>query len=172
MPTVTPAVTRAAAVGTAIAALSVLGFTALVNSQSGAGPRPTTASSPTRPVTPVPVSTLPGVEAPPTRPSISAAQKKAWLRRLAGTWVRDGKHTYFRFHLNGSGEWSAFGQNLWTGTATPRDARHFDLSDPDGHGGAYWQVTLLADRKMRFAGTRQMFTRAQSGLNRGAKPPV
>jgi hypothetical protein len=159
MRTLTPAVTRAAAVGTAVAAVGVLGFTALVNSQSGA--RPQAASpSPTRPVTPVPVSTMPGVEAPESTPHLTAAQKRAWLRRLAGTWARDNKHTYFRFHLDGSGEWKAFGQNLWTGTATPRDARHFDLSDPDGHGGAYWQVTLLRGGKMLFAGTRQTFRKA------------
>jgi hypothetical protein len=159
MRTVTPAVTRAAAVGTAVAAVAVLGFTAIVNSQSGAR-QPTAASSPTRPVTPVPVSTLPGVEPPPTRPRITVAQKKAWLRGLAGTWARDGRNTYFRFHVDGSGEWSAFGQKLWTGKATPRDARHFDLSDPDGHGGSYWQVTLLSGRRMWFAGTRQTFRKA------------
>jgi hypothetical protein len=160
MRTLTPAVTRAVAVGTAVAAVGVLGFTALVNSQSGARPQAASSPSPTRPVMPVPDSTLPGVETPESTPQITAAQKKAWLRRLAGTWTRDTKHTYFRFHLDGTGEWNAFGQTLWTGKATPRDARHFDLSDPDGHGGAYWQVTLLGGGKMLFAGTRQMFQKA------------
>jgi hypothetical protein len=116
--------------------------------------------SATRPVTPVPVSTMPGVEPPQSRPHLTLAQKKAWLRRLAGTWSRDAKNTYFRFHLDGTGEWKAFGQNLWTGKATPRDARHFDLSDPDGHGGAYWRVTLLGRGRMLFAGTRQTFRKA------------
>jgi hypothetical protein len=151
-----PAVTRAAAVGTAVAAVGVIGFTALVNSQSGARPQAASPSQ-TRPVAPVPVSTLPGVEPPQSTPHVTAAQKKAWLRRLTGTWTRDAKHTYFRFHSDGTGEWKAFDQNLWTGTAVPRDARHFDLSDPDGHGGAYWQVTLLGGDKMLFAGTRQTF---------------
>lgn len=160
MRALTPAVTRAAAVGTAVAAVGVLGFTALVNSQSGARPQAASSPSATRPVTPVPVSTMPGVEPPRSTPHLTAAQKKAWLKRLTGTWTRDAKNTYFRFHLDGTGEWKAFGQNLWTGKATPRDARHFDLSDPDGHGGAYWQVTLVGRGKMVFAGTRQTFQKA------------
>ncbi|MDN3355430.1 hypothetical protein [Actinomadura sp. DC4] len=161
MRAITPAVTRAAAVGTAVAAVGVLVFTALVNSQSGNAPRAAASSSPTRPVTPVPVSTLPGVEPSKSAPPhVTAAQKRSWLKRLTGTWTRDTKNTYFRFHKDGSGEWQAFGQSLWTGTATPRDARHFDLSDPDGHGGAYWQVTLLGGGKLLFAGTRQTFVRS------------
>jgi hypothetical protein len=160
MRALTPAVTRAAAVGTAVAAVGVLGFTALVNSQSRARPQAVPTPSATRPVTPVPASTMPGVEPPRSTPHLTLAQKKAWLRRLAGTWSRDAKNTYFRFHLDGTGEWKAFGQNLWTGKATPRDARHFDLSDPDGHGGAYWQVTLLGRGRMLFAGTRQTFRKA------------
>lgn len=160
MRTVTPALTRAAAVGTAAAAVGVLVFTAIVNAQSGerAAPTPTRA----RPVTPVPASTLPGVKTPedaPTRP-ITAAQKRVWLRRLAGTWSRDAKNTSFRFRADGSGAWVAFGQNLWTGTASPRDATTFDLSDPDGHGGAYWRVTLLGGGRMRFAGTGQIFRKS------------
>jgi hypothetical protein len=158
MRTVAPAVTRAAAIGTAVAAVGVLAFTAFVNSQSA---HPQARPAPTRPVTPVPVSTLPGsVDSPAdgtTRPRVTARQKKLWLRGLAGTWTRDVKHTYFRFHADGSGEWVAFGQKLWTGKAAPRDARTFDLSDPDGHGGAYWQVKLLGGRKLLFAGTRQTF---------------
>lgn len=160
MRTVTPAVTRAAAVGTAVAAVGVLAFTALVNAQSGerAAPAPT----PTRPVTPVPVSTLPGVRTPDDAPTrrVTAAQQRAWLRRLAGTWSRDAKNTYFRFHADGSGAWVAFGQNLWTGTAAPRNATTFDLTDPDGHGGGYWQVTLLGGGRMRFAGTGQTFRKS------------
>jgi hypothetical protein len=116
------------------------------------------------PSTPIPDSTLPGsVDAPgdaPTAQHVSAARKRAWLRGLTGTWTRNGKQTYFRFHADGSGEWVAFGQKLWTGTATPRGATRFDLSDPDGHGGAYWQVRLLGHRKLLFAGTRQTFTRS------------
>ena len=171
MRTVAPAVTRAAAIGTAVAAVGVLAFTAVVNSQ---GTHRQIRAAPTRPVTPVPVSTLPGsIDAPAEgtdRPHVTARQKKLWLRGLAGTWTRDGRHTYFRFHADGSGEWSAFGQKLWTGKATPRDAKTFDLSDPDGHGGDYWQVTLLRGRKLLFAGTRQTFVKAlrhHSGSSRG-----
>jgi hypothetical protein len=163
MRTVAPAVTRAAAIGTAVAAVGVLAFTAVVNSQ---GTHRQVRAAPTHPVTPVPVSTLPGSVDPPAegtnRPRVTARQKKLWLRGLAGTWTRDGKHTYFRFHVDGTGEWNAFGQKLWTGKATPRDAKTFDLSDPDGHGGDYWQVRLLSGRKLLFAGTRQMFAKAVS----------
>lgn len=160
MGTVAAAVTRAAAVGTAAAALGVLAFTAIVDSQNGHGqPRPT----PTRPVTPVPVSTLPGsVDSPDADASgspVTAAQRRRWLRKLVGTWTRDTKNTYFRFHSDGSGEWVAFGQELWTGTVRPRDARNFDLADPAGHGGTYWRVTLLGHGRLLFAGTRQTFTK-------------
>lgn len=160
MRTVPPAVTRAAAVGTAVAAVGVLAFTALVNAQSGQ--RVVSTPTPTRPVTPVPVSTLPGVKTPDDTPThhVTAAQKHAWLRRLAGTWSRDGKNTYFRFRADGSGAWVAFGQNLWTGTAVPRDATTFDLSGTNGNGGGYWQITLLGGGGMRFAGTGQTFRRS------------
>jgi hypothetical protein len=162
MRTVAPAVTRAAAIGTAVAAVGVVGYTAYVNSQ--AAPRPVQAA-PTRSASPVPVPTLPGTVDPPAdgtnTPQVTARQKRLWLRALTGTWARDAKHTYFRFRRDGSGQWMAFGQNLWTGKATPRDARTFDLSDPDGHGGSYWQVTLLGRGRMLFAGTRQTFTKVQ-----------
>lgn len=161
MRTVGIAVTRAAAIGTAAAAAGVLAFTAIADSQSGS---PRAQPTPTRPVTPVPASTLPGsVDSPDDgtiAPRVTAAQKKRWLRGLAGTWTRNVKNTYFRFHVDGSGEWVAFGQKLWTGKATPRGPRTFDLSDPDGHGGAYWQVRLIGGRRMLFAGTRQTFTKA------------
>lgn len=161
MRTVAPAVTRAAAIGTALAAVGVLGFTAYADlsrpPDAGHAARP----APTRPPTPVPVSTLPGSidspDAEATGPRVTAAQAKTWLKRLTGTWTRDGKNTYFRFHADGSGEWTAFGQRLWTGKATPQDATTFDLSDPDGHGGAYWRVTLLGRRRLLFAGTRQTY---------------
>ena len=160
MRTVAPAVTRAAAIGTAAAAVGVLAYTAIANSQAGTTrPRP----APTRPASPVPVSTLPGsIDSPAdeaTTPRVSAARKKAWLRGLSGTWTRNVKNTYFRFHADGSGEWVAFGQKLWSGTATPRDAKTFDLSDPDGHGGAYWQVKRIGAHKLLFVGTRQTFTK-------------
>jgi hypothetical protein len=154
MRTVAPAVTRAAAIGTAVAAVGVLGFTALVDYNAGTKPAPT----PTHPVTPVPVSTLPGsIDSPPAAPSVSAAHRKKWLKVLAGTWLRDSGNTFFRFRSDGSGEWSAFGQKLWTGRATPRDPRTFDLTDTDGHGGDYWRITLLGGGKLLFAGTRQTF---------------
>jgi hypothetical protein len=168
MRTVAPAVTRAAAIGTAAAAVGVLAFTAIADSQAGhrapsAGTTPE-QQAPTHPVTPVPDSTLPGsVDSPAgdaTDSHVTVAQKKRWLHGLTGTWTRNVKNTYFRFHADGSGEWVAFGQKLWTGTATPRDARNFDLSDPDGHGGAYWQVKLIGRHRLLFAGTRQTFTRA------------
>jgi hypothetical protein len=163
MRTVGPTVTRAAAIGTAAAAVGVLAFTAYVDSQGSVRPAPRPAPT-THPVTPVPVSTLPGAVDEPsdaaTAPHVTAAQAKVWLRGLTGTWTRNVKNTYFRFHADGTGEWVAFGQKLWTGKATPRDARTFDLSDPDGHGGAYWQVRLLGHRKMLFAGTRQTFAKA------------
>lgn len=159
MGTVGAAVTRAAAIGTAAAALGVLAFTALADSQPGRQQRPRPA--PTRPTTPVPVSTLPGsIDSPDaSAPPVTAAQRKRWLQELVGTWARNTKNTYFRFHSDGSGEWVAFGQELWTGTVHPRDARTFDLADPGGYGGAYWQVRLLGHGKLLFAGTRQTFTR-------------
>ncbi|MGI5228365.1 hypothetical protein [Actinoallomurus sp. CA-142502] len=158
MRTFAPAVTRAAAAGTALAAVGVLVFTAVVNAQSGSrSPRPVA----THPVTPVPVSTLPGsVDSPGATPTVPARQTRAWLRALTGTWTRNVKNTYFRFHTDGSGEWVAFGQKLWTGKATPRDAKTFDLTDTDGHGGSYWQVRLLSRDRLLFAGTNQTFTRS------------
>ena len=158
MRTLAPAVTRAAAAGTALAAVGVLVFTAVVNAQSGSHPRRPVA---THPVTPVPASTLPGsVDSPSAAPTVSARQARVWLRGLTGTWTRNVKNTYFRFHADGSGEWVAFGQKLWSGKATPRDARTFDLTDIDGHGGSYWQVRLLSRRKLLFVGTNQMFARS------------
>jgi hypothetical protein len=159
---VAPALTRAAAIGTAAAAVGVLAFTAIADSQAGSPhtERPT----PTRPASPVPATTLPGsVDSPTggeTTPRVSAARRRFWLRGLAGTWTRNVKNTYFRFHADGTGEWVAFGQKLWTGKATPRDAHNFDLSDPDGHGGSYWQVRLIGGRRLLFAGTRQTFTKS------------
>ncbi|MGH3382710.1 MAG: hypothetical protein ACRDP6_49080 [Actinoallomurus sp.] len=160
---IAPAVTRAAAIGTAAAAVGVIAFTAIADSQAGS-PRAATPT-PTRPASPVPATTLPGsIDSPAdgeTRPRISAAQRKIWLRGLAGTWTRNVKNTYFRFSVDGTGEWVAFGQKLWTGKATPLDARNFDLSDPDGHGGSYWQVKLINRRRLLFAGTRQTFTKGE-----------
>lgn len=157
---VAAAVTRAAAIGTAAAALGVIAFTAIADFQAGhRQARP----APTHPVTLVPVSTLPGsVDSPGTGASgpVTAAQRKRWLRALVGTWARNTKNTYFRFHSDGSGEWVAFGQELWTGTVHPLNTRTFDLSDPAGHGGAYWQVRLLGHGRLLFAGTRQTFTKA------------
>jgi hypothetical protein len=155
---VAPAVTRAAAVGTALAAVGVLVFTAVVDFQNDASPAP--SPSLTRPVTPVPASTLPGsVDTPSARP-VPARQAKRWRRGLTGTWTRNKKNTYFRFAADGTGEWVAFGQKLWSGTATPRDATTFDLTDIDGHGGSYWQVRLVSRHKLRFVGTGQTFDRS------------
>lgn len=164
---VAAAATRAAAIGTAAAALGVLAFTAIADSQADHHPAPQTRpAAPTHPVTPVPDSTLPGsVESPGAgggAPQVTAAQRKRWLRALVGMWARDTKNTYFRFHPDGSGEWVAFGQELWTGTVHPRDARTFDLTDPAGHGGSYWQVRLLSRGRMLFAGTRQTFMKTRA----------
>ncbi len=159
MRTIAPAVTRAAAVAAAAAAVGVLAFTALVDAQGGGRPARTPKA---RPVSPVPVSTLPGMAVPTDSagPSVGAKQARTWLGALAGTWTRDGRNTYFSFHPDGTGTWVSFGQNLWSGKAVPRDATTFDLSDTDGHGGGYWQVALLGGGRLRFAGTGQIFGKA------------
>src|SRR5690348_10032930 len=106
MRTVAPAVTRAAAIGTAAAAVGVLAFTAIADSQAGHRRATQATPVPTHPVTPIPDSTLPGSvdspsdEAPGRR--VTAAQKRRWLRGLTGTWTRNVKNTYFRFHADGS----------------------------------------------------------------------
>jgi hypothetical protein len=156
-PSVAPAVTGAASVALAAAAAAVLVFTALADYHRGTKTVPT----PTQPATPVPASTLPGSVDLPTaeaRPSVRTADARTWLKALTGRWARDPGNNYFQFRADGTGEWVAYGQRLWTGRATPRDAKTFDLSDSDGQGGSYWQVKLVSGgKRFLFAGTRQTY---------------
>jgi hypothetical protein len=146
-----PAVTRAASIVFAVAAAAVLAFTALVNSHDARHPVARPAPS-----TPAPESTI---DVPGTvSQGPSAAQRRAWLRLLRGRWVRDVRNNYFLFRADGTGEWVAYGQRLWTGKATPRSARTFELFDTHGQGGAaYWRVRLLSGGRLFFAGTRQVY---------------
>lgn len=170
MPSVGPAVTRAVSIALAVAAVAVLVYTALAD--RGGGARPVTeASRPTSSVsaaTASPETTVPGsVDVPPapkpgpTRSHVRDSVARAWLRGLAGRWTQDTQDNYFRFQADGTGEWVAFGQKLWTGKAVPRDARTFDLSDPNGQGPSYWRVSLLhGGDDLYFAGTRAMYHKA------------
>jgi hypothetical protein len=148
-----PAVTRAASVVFAMAAAAVLAFTALVNAHSTR--RPVARPAPS---TPAPQSTadVPGTVAQ----TPSAARSKVWLRLLRGRWARDVRNNYFQFRADGTGEWVAYGQRLWTGKATARTSRTFDLFDTHGQGGAsYWRVRLLSGGRLFFAGTQQIYRR-------------
>lgn len=170
MPSLGPAVTRAVSIAFAVAAVAVLVFTALADRSGGAGP----AAGPTRPApsgpaaTASPEATVPGsVDEPPTpepeptRSHVRPSVARAWLRHLAGRWTQDTQDNYFRFQADGTGEWVAFGQKLWTGRAVPRDARTFDLSDPNGQGPGYWRVRLLrGGDDLYFAGTRTTYHKA------------
>jgi hypothetical protein len=162
MPSWAPEVTRVASVALAVAAVALLAVTALGDHQDGRGSARSPAATPVRPSSPVPESTLPGsVDEPstaPARPKVAASKARAWLRALAGKWAQDPATNYFQFRPDGTGEWVAYGQRLWTGTATPRDATTFDLSDPSGLGTSYWRVTLVGGgRRLRFAGTGQTY---------------
>lgn len=143
--------TRTAAIVFAVAAVGVLAFTALVDSQARS--RPTA-----RPASPAPRSTadVPGTVA---SDAPDAARSRTWLRPLRGRWARDPRNNYFQFGADGTGVWVAYGQRLWTGRAAPRDARTFDLFDTQGHGGgAYWQVRLVGGGNgLLFAGTQQVY---------------
>lgn len=162
MPSWGPEVTRAASVALAVAAVALLAVTALADHHGGVKPVASPATTPVRPPSPVPESTMPGsVDEPstaPARPRVPAAKARAWLRALAGKWAQDPNTNYFEFRPDGTGEWVAYGQRLWTGTATPRNAKTFDLSDPSGQGTSYWQVKLVSGgKKLLFAGTRQTY---------------
>lgn len=143
--------TRAASIVFAMAAAAVLAFTALVNSHTAR--RPVARSVPS---SPAPQST---VDEPGTVASTpSAARSKVWLRLLRGRWARDVRNNYFQFRADGTGMWVAYGQRLWTGRATPRSARTFDLFDTHGQGGAaYWRIRLLGGGRLFFAGTQQIY---------------
>jgi len=155
-----PAATRAASIALAIAAAVVLAFTALASYHGGKKP----VAAPMRPVTPVPVSTIPGsVAVPPTqpaRPRLSVSRTRAWLTLLRGRWARD-RNNYFQFRADGTGQWVAYGRKLWSGKATPRGARIFDLTDPSGQDASYWRVKLLTGgKRLYFAGSQQTYRKA------------
>ena len=165
-----PAVTRSLSIALAAAAAGVLVFTALADRRAGGWPaaRPAAPSPSSAPSTSS-VPTMPGtVDSPPPsqpapsiRPPVPAARARAWLKALAGKWTHDTEENYFTFQRDGTGEWVAFGQTLWSGKATPRDARTFDLTDPNGAGPSYWQVKLVAGGKeLYFAGTRATYRKA------------
>jgi hypothetical protein len=161
-PSVAPAVTRTISVGLAVAAVGVLTFTAIANSHGGRRP----VAAPSRPSTPIAESTMPGsIDLPPTSapatPHVRAADATTWLRALAGKWTQNAKKNYFQFQPDGTGEWVAFGQKLWTGKATPRNATTFDLSDRSGQGADYWQVKLVrGGTSLFFAGTQTTYHKA------------
>jgi hypothetical protein len=164
-PSWAPEVTRVTSVALAVAAVALLAVTALADHPGGGRPVTGPAATSARPSGPAPVPTLPGsIEEPstaPARPKVAASKARAWLRALAGKWAQDPATDYFQFRPDGTGEWVAYGQRLWTGTATPRDATTFDLSDPSGQGTSYWRVTLVGGgRKLVFAGTRQTYPKA------------
>lgn len=165
LPSVAPAVTRTISIVLAVAAVGVLVVTALADRQGGRGGHGT-AAAPSRPAAPVAESTMPGsIDLPPTSapatPRVRAADARTWLRALAGTWTQDARKNYFEFQPDGTGEWVAFGQKLWTGKATPRNATTFDLSDRSGQGASYWQVRLVSGgRSLFFAGTQTTYHKA------------
>lgn len=159
-----PAVTGAASILLAVAAVAILAFTALANAHRGThrSARPSTST----PASPVPASTMPGSvdlpTTPPARPKVRAATAKVWLRALAGRWLRGDQNNYFHFRADGNGEWIAYGQKLWSGRATPRTATTFDLSDPTGQSAAYWQVRIISGgRRLYFAGTQQTYVKSR-----------
>jgi hypothetical protein len=174
-PSVPPAVTRTISILLAVAAVGVLAVTALADRHGGgqesyAGPSQESQRSRrpamSGPVSPVPGSTVPGsIDLPttsaPATPHVRAADARTWLRALAGKWTQDAQNNYFQFQPDGSGEWVAFGQRLWTGKATPRDATTFDLSDRSGQGASYWRVTLRhGGKELYFAGTQRTYRKA------------
>jgi hypothetical protein len=156
------AVTRTISIVLAVAAVGVLAVTALADRQSGRRP----AVQPSRPASPIAESTMPGsIDLPPTsappKPRVRPADAKTWLRALAGKWTQDARKNYFQFQPDGTGTWVAFGQKLWSGKATPRDATTFDLSDRSGQGAEYWQVKLVSGGKeLFFAGTQTTYRKA------------
>jgi hypothetical protein len=162
LPSVAPAVTRTIAIVLAVAAVGVLAVTALADRHGGRKP----AATPSRPASPIAESTMPGsIDLPPTSapstPRVRSADAKSWLRALAGKWTQDAEKNYFQFQPDGTGQWVAFGQKLWSGKATPRDATTFDLSDRSGQGASYWQVELVsAGKELFFAGTQKTYRKS------------
>jgi hypothetical protein len=156
-----PELAKAASVALAVAAVAIIGFTALADSRGATRVAPT----PTRPPSPVPVSTLPGSvdrqSTEPAAPAVPASKARVWMKALVGKWAQTTRDDYFQFHSDGTGEWVAYGQRLWTGTFSPRDAKTFDLSDAHGEGASYWRVRLIGGgRKLYFAGTQQTYPKA------------
>jgi hypothetical protein len=155
-------VTRTISIVLAVAAAGILLVTALADRKDGHGP----VAQRSRPASPVAESTMPGsVDLPPTTepatPHVRAADARTWLRALAGKWSQDSGKDYFQFQPDGSGQWMAFGQKLWSGKATPRDATTFDLSDRTGQGASYWRVQLQSGgKKLFFVGLQKTYRKA------------
>ncbi|GAA4633272.1 hypothetical protein GCM10023196_070160 [Actinoallomurus vinaceus] len=162
LPSVAPAVTRTISIVLAVAAAGILLVTALADRNGGR--RPT--ARPSRPSSPVAESTMPGsIDLPPTAepttPHVRTADAKTWLHALAGKWSQDAGKDYFQFQPDGTGQWMAFGQKLWSGKATPRDATTFDLSDRTGQGASYWRVELVnGGKKLFFVGLQKTYRKA------------
>lgn len=151
-----PVIGKAASIAFAVAAVAVLGFTAL---RGGGGshttPRPST--------TPSAGITLPGSVdvpsySPPPAPATSAGKDR--LKVLAGKWVLpSNKNSYFRFRGDGLGEWVVAGRTLWNGQARVRDEQTYDLLS-DGQGASYMQVKLVhKNAKLFFTGNQQTFVK-------------
>ncbi|MEV0399307.1 hypothetical protein [Actinoallomurus sp. NPDC050550] len=162
LPSMAPAVTRTISIVLAVAAVGILLVTALADRHGSRRPD----ARPSRPASPVAESTMPGsIDLPPTTepatPHVRAADAKTWLRALAGKWSQAGGKDYFQFQPDGTGQWMAFGQKLWSGKATPRDATTFDLSDLTGQGASYWRVELQSGRKkLFFVGLQKTYRKA------------
>lgn len=148
-----PALARAAAIGLAAAAILVLAYTAVLSGTGKGSKR--AAAHPRSPVPSYVSSTEPGSIALPstppkdTIPSIAAAQSTSALAKLAGKWtLATDKNTFFEFKPDGSGDWTAFGNKLWTGKATPKNLTTFDLSwAGTSQDESYWQVRLVSGGK-------------------------
>jgi hypothetical protein len=167
VPSAAPALARAAAIGLAAAAILVLTYTAVLSGGGGHGSKHASA----RPTSPIPSdvsSTVPGSIALPTAapknagPAIPAAQSTSALAKLAGKWtLATDKNTFFQFKPDGSGNWTAFGNKLWTGKAVPKNATTFDLSwAGTSQDESYWQVRLTSGgKKLYFEGNQQTFVK-------------
>ena len=162
LPSMAPAVTRTISIVLAVAAVGILVITALADRNGSRRPAPRRS----RPASPVAESTMPGsIDLPPTTepatPHVRAADARTWLHALAGKWSQDGGKDYFQFQPDGTGQWMAFGQKLWSGKATPRDATTFDLSDRTGQGASYWRVELQSGgKKLFFVGLQKTYRKA------------
>jgi hypothetical protein len=167
VPSAAPALARAAAIGLAAAAILVLVYTAVL-STGGHGSKKA-AAHPTSPIPSDVSSTEPGSIPIPTvapknvAPPIPASESTSALAKLAGKWIlATDKNTFFQFQRDGSGNWTAFGNKLWTGKAVPKNATTFDLSwAGTSQDESYWQVRLTGGgKKLYFEGNQQTFVKA------------